>query len=406
MSSWVSANMSNLLPSEVDTIIDLISSLSTTVKVPLELTVSILNVAKTVLVSLDAFDPASILRDTIETFKNSILGAGFYVCDMWDYPVLQLINVIDHGPDSEFNYSGNTFENSFRQDLLDSFDDIYDIRRPTFSGSCAMLVLVVGKGTLDEVDISPDESNFGESFKGFQNAIGQASYGLHQARYRLFWTKAKQVAENQSSDKVAARVNRVQTAFKLFSFLSSSDLDAIELPYDQSSGRSFFEDDDLVINDISYIDDILPVIESVENAYKQSEYPDWKSVRLSDIYPELVELVDIGFDAVLSLFVAGSTILESVVELINSIQAKLDWLDSIIDLIDQLIEDLDDMLNTTGLHALFISSNDGIEGLKTKLENATNVPFDGNGFFAGMTILAGGDATSIIQTLFSPLIES
>jgi hypothetical protein len=44
--------------------------------------------------------------------------------------------------------------------------------------------------------------------------------------------------------------------------------------------------------------------------------------------------------------------------------------------------------------------------LKTKLENATNVPFEGNGFFAGISILAGGDATSIIQTLFSPLIES
>jgi hypothetical protein len=408
MASWVSANMSNLLPGEVDTIIDLISSLSTTVQIPLELTISILNVAKTVLVSLDAFDPATILRDTIEAFKNDILGAGFYICDMWDYSILQLVSVVDsdHGPDSGFNYNGNTFEDSFRQDLLDSFEDENDLRKPTFTGKCAMLVLVIGRGTLDEIGIDPDESNFGETFKGFQNAIGQASYGLQQSRYRLFWLKAKQVAENQPSDKVAARVNRVQTAFKLFSFLSNEDLDGVETPFDQSSGRSFFEDDDLTINDISYKDDILPVIESVENAYKQSEYPDWRSVRLIDIYPELVELVDIGFDAVLSLFVASSTILESVVELINSIQAKLDWLDSIISLIDQLIEDLDDMLNTTGLHALFVSSNNGISDLKTKLENATNVPFDGNGFFAGMSILAGGDATTVLQTLFSPLIES
>jgi hypothetical protein len=396
--------MSNLLPSEVSSIIDLISSLSTTVRVPLELTVSILNVAKTVLTSLDAFDPAVILRSAIESFKSDVLGAGFYICDMWDYPALQLANISDHGPDSEFNYDGNTFEESFLQALTDSFDDQYDFRRPTFTSNCAMLVLVVGKGTLDELDISPDESNFGESFKGFQNAIGQASYGLHQARYNLFWSKARQVAENQSSDKVASRVSRVQQTRKLFSYLINDDLDSIEVPFDQTSGRSFFED--LEIEDISWNNDIIPIIESIESAYVQSEYPDWKTVRLSDVYPELVELIDIGFDAVLSLFVAGSTIQEAVVELINAIQAKLDWLDSIIDLIDQLIADLDDMLNTTGLHALFVSSSNGIADLKTKLENATNVPFEGNGFFAGMSILAGGDATSIIQTLFSPLIES
>jgi len=74
-------------------------------------------------------------------------------------------------------------------------------------------------------------------------------------------------------------------------------------------------------------------------------------------------------------------------------------------IIDQILEDLDLLLNLTGMHAIYVQSSNGIADLRRKLLNADNVPRDGRGFYSGVTILAGGPFVPVFNTLFAAVGE-
>lgn len=400
MAKWTSASLSNLLPGAVETIFDAIDALVTVVKTPLDAVKSALNLASVFLVSLNPFDFISALKLLVDDFRKNILGGGYYLLDMWDYPAKQLMPST-YSPDSTFDalrLSGDTFQSSFQADLLASFDDLDDTSRPQFTGKCAILIIVAGRGTIDDIGIMPEEDNVGRAWRGLDAAINHAGNKVRDIRIRAAMAQIRLAAESQPQDKVAQRVERTQRAFRLLSFMSTDDLDLIPTPMDPATGESFFENTDPT--SLSWEDEVAPILETIETFFEPHEYPDWERATLYEIYPDLAVILDVVFDAVLDLLGEGGTILKAIKDLINAIQAKLDELDRIIELIDELEEQIEALLNATGFHVLYVTSDNGIADLKSKIQSATDLPFTSTGFYAGMAIMVGGGDVPAFDTIF------
>lgn len=395
-----------MLPGAVDEIFTAIDSIVSVASIPLEAVKTILNTSSTFLVSLDPFDFLSVVKSLIESFRNDILSTGFFMLDMWDYPVKQLAPR-SYGPGNTYSsprLSGDTFESSFLSDLLSAFDDELDTNRPQFSGSVTAMIIVTGRGTIDDLNLLPEEDHVGYAWKNLDTSIRNAGNKIRNIRLNAQMSVIKQAAEYQPSDKVATRIFRAQRAFRLMSFMSQEDMDLIPIPMDPETGDSFFENKSPAL--INWEEEVVPILETVEDFYLSSEYPDWQSATLKDIYPDLVVILDTVFDPILDLFSSGGTILQSIKDLVTAIQAKLDELDRLIELITSLEAELEDFLNATGMHVLFVSTNNGITDLKSKISSALSVPFTGNNFYAGMTLLVGGPGSSVFNTLFSPIADT
>jgi len=407
MAQWVSANLAMLLPPGTQTILDTIDSLLSVVKAPLDLMVTILDTAKNLVLAFSLFDFIPELRGLIEDFKAKILGSGFFVCPMWDYPVRQLTRAVNSpnyvGPDDTFGMidkSGHEFKTSFLKDLLSSFDDERDPNRPQFTGPCAMLVLVRAARTPEQLGISSGEDNLGDAWGGLGSALGEASKAVRTIRFRAALAMIKEAAQHQSKDYVQGRVERAERAIQLLSFMSDDELDAVPYPENEETGGMFFDD----IEDPSELDwsaDCVPVLESLEAQYQPSAYPDWSRITLRDINPNLVSLVDYVFDPIIDLLQSGITLKQKLIDLIDAIKSKIEYLQSIIDSIQVIIDEIERLLNATGFHALYVTSSIGTVDLRIQAVDAEGPSIEGPFFYAGMTLLAGSDAKVIFDTLFA-----
>lgn len=402
MAQWVTARLSDLLPSEVQSALDLIDSLLGVISVPLSATSDLLSAAETFLLGLPIINPVELLRLAAESIKEQFLASGLYVCNMWDYPTRQLVHTTT-GPNATFGrYStrGTDFRGTFIRDLSLSFDDQNDFNRPQFTGTVAMLVLVVGEASLENLGISMEEDNFGEGFSGIRHDIGAAAAELVRKRWQSVFFKLRQAAENQEEGFVTTRYEKVEYAHRLFNQLEQEQIDAIPAPFNANTGEGFYED--TIATDISW-EDSLELIDTIEGQFEPPVYPNWDRKALVDLHPDLVSIVDSIFDPVIDLLEVGSTIKDAIISMIRAIKLKLDELQSLIDRIDEVLEKILNLLNMTGFSALYVSSNSGVTDLRTKLLQAENVPFDGNGFYSGMAILAGAANASIFKTLFAPV---
>jgi len=406
MAEWKSANLAALLPPGTETIIDTIEGLVTVVKTPLDIVSAILNTAKSLVLSFSLFDFLGTLGDLIEDWKDDFLGSGFFVCAMWDYPVRQLLGGVgtsrDYGPDSTFekiNLDGHEFETSFLADLDSSFDDTKDPYRPQFQSSCSILVLVRAGSSPEDIGITPEEDNAGDVWGGQDSTIGNSGKQVRRVRMLAMLAKLKEAAQGSPVDRVQVRVDRVEQAIQMFGQMTEDEIDALAYPEDEDDGSLYFENK--LSTELDWRDDVTPFLESMEGQYYPSTYPDWSRVALADLHPDLVRLANELFDPIVELLQGGSTLKQQLIDMIDAIQAKVDYLQDIIDKIDGLIEDLERLLNATGYHALYISTSKGISDLRAKLRTATNVPFEGKFFYSGMAILAGSDAKTAFDALFA-----
>jgi len=406
MAEWKSANLAALLPPGTETILDTIEGLVTVVSVPLEIITTILDTAKSLIVSFSLFDFLSILSDLIEEWKESFLGSGFFICDMWDYPVRQLLTptTTDYGPDQTFdklNLSGHVFEDSFLAALSGSIDDTKDPFRPQFAADCSMIILVRAGSTPEALGLEAGEDSAGDSFAGMSESIGTAAKAIRTVRMRSMLAKLKEAAQASSSDRVQVRVERVEQALQMFGQMSDDEIDAVLFPEDEDTGVLFFEDK--TATELDWLEDITPILESIEGQYEPTSYPDWTRIALRDIHPDLVRLADELFDPVIDLLQTGSDLKQQLVDFIDAIKAKVDYLQDLVDTIDEIVDDIERLINATGFHALYVSSSTGVDGLISKAQNAENVPFDGNNFYSGITIVAGSDTKAVFDALFGPI---
>jgi hypothetical protein len=409
MADWVEANLTDLFP--VDSIVTTLRTVLDVVRAPLLLVKIPLQTAATILIALDSiFPPFQALIDEIEEFKNDLLSTGLYMLDMWAYPVKQLQRT-SFGPEitvANLELNGQDFSESFLADVISSFDDEADNQRPLFNGDVAMFIIVAGTGSLPNFQISVEEDNYGDGFSGLQDQIGGAGKAIKNVLWRYAWVQMARLAnlqqnlEGEATSVVQTRVERVKRAERLYSQMDTEQVDALPVPVNTETGESFFTDSSLEL--LSWEDDVLPIIESVEERFLSPTYPDWQNVTMRDIHPQIVEVVDAIFDPVIELLRIPGNIIKQLLKIVAAIQEKIDQLEKLIDEIDRILEEVEQFLKMAGFAAIFVNSTEGTEGLKQKLLAAGNVPFEeGPGFFSGMALLAGGPPLSAFRLLFTPI---
>jgi hypothetical protein len=411
MAQWVEVNLSAILPAPLDpnnpaSLFAVIKTTLELARIPINISLTALNIAKTFLMALPTIDPVKILRGMIEKFKTDFMGSGFYLCDMWDYPIKQLA-IKGHGPTSTFGYidiTGGKFHDTFVTDLAVSFDDIPDTNRPQFSGSCGMIVIVLGSAHIDDLRLFAEEGSLGETWAGLAQDIRGTALAVNEIRYRAAFAKILAAAElNQFQEKTASRMFRAQNAFRLFSQMSKEERAILHIPTNSVTGERFFEDQDP--KDIDWDRDIAPMMDEIESFVLVPKYPDWTRTTLKEIFPELVVVVDTLLDSVLDLLQAGTNIVEEIINIINVITSKLEEFDAVIAMIDQFVEMIEQFLDTTGFYGIWLTTGNGVSDLKKQLLESTGGPITTSGFFSGMAILAGGDAMKPLEMLFSPIVS-
>ena len=122
---WRSANLSAIIPDGVEKLIDTIRALLNVVKAPLEITSTVLDIGKSLLVTIN-IDFLGALKTAVIEFERSIKATSIHSLSMWDYPARQLYmassgNTSDYGPTNTYNrinLKGQTFEQSFLRELV------------------------------------------------------------------------------------------------------------------------------------------------------------------------------------------------------------------------------------------------------------------------------------------------
>jgi len=383
-SYWKPANLSAVIPSDLGVIIDTTQTVVGTVAIVLDTLSSAISAIKAFLIAFPVFDWASLLIRLVEEFRTNFLATGFYMCNMWDYPMRMY-----------YMPSDDTFETSFEADLIASMTDSADPNRPQFTGEVAMLVMILGAPGLPDMSLL-----------------------LKMAKDAFSWWKELQfayesVTRTYGEESIVALEIAVKNGEILISDNPSEQTQQV-LTIERSlqQCRDFIESGD-------FINTIIPAIPSLpttpeylkqflnvvsENS-KMSAYPSWQAASLRIILPPLVDVVDQALEPVIDMLRAGKNVVDTVTDLIDALDSKVQQLQRLLESIDTYIQLLDNLIAATGFYAIFVTAPDGIDGLTRELRAATNKPFADleHGVFSGFSLVAGGPGVTAFKNLFGPI---
>ncbi len=382
MAEWKQANMAGFLPEDFHTLISTTQSVMGVVSTVLGVLRGALNAVSSLLVAIPPYDFASALIALVDEFKSSFLGTGFYMANMWDYPVRQY-------------YKGaGTFVTTFESDLISSFTDTSDPNRPTFTGPVALFVLVAGAPALLNMRAVLDNA--------------KAAFA--------WWTELSAVVARFTRKVSEAEIAELEAAVKRGDIKVSTNpsvqtLHAKKLHAAVANTRDFVSDADfleLILPNIPQLPatpaEVQAFVDKMNLATQTSTYPDWQSASLRTIIPPLVSVFDQALEPLLDGLRAGRDILRALESLVATIDAKVTYLENAASKIEEYVRLLDNLLAATGFYAIFLTSPSGIGGLVQQLRDSTEKPFgDLEGYYSGFAVLAGGPGATPFQALFQPI---
>lgn len=152
---WQSFNLQDMVPDPIITLANGVSSVIGPLKTILGLIKSILNLAKVLLI-----DTSNALKPLLEALQRAIseyidnLGAtGLYLLPIYPSSRYQDPNMTAKTAFGKYLASVGGGSAQFKKRIIDSFDDIYDSKRPQFTDSAAVgaVVLAVDSGNIVDV---------------------------------------------------------------------------------------------------------------------------------------------------------------------------------------------------------------------------------------------------------------
>jgi len=387
MANWQQANLSAIVPSELNSLISTAETTVSTVGAVLDAIKAAIDVIKSFLIPIPNFDFASALIIAVEKFREDFLGTGFYSANMWDFPLRQYYRS---------GIAGENFVTSFEDELVSSFADSQDPNVPPFNSSAAMLVLVGGAPgtTLLEPIVEGISLAFSwwAELKAVDDSLKKLNVELEikNAVEAIIAGDIKGEGNDSQRSLLLQKLNRALRDLR--ERISPEDLQEII-------------DAGLIPNTGSSVLEIENFIAAVNTSVGTSAYPDWQQISLRQIVPPIPDVVDQVFDPLIAALQTGRNILETVESIVEALEAKIDSLNSVIDRIEEYLSLLDALINATGLFALWVETSDGVSGLASELRAAGNKPFDNldNGFYFGVALVAGSAGLTPFTNLFKPL---
>ena len=147
--------------------------------------------------------------------------------------------------------------------------------------------------------------------------------------------------------------------------------------------------------------DVEDLITYVNTNVASSTYPDWESVTLRKILPPVVDIVDVVLEPLIGTLQSGTDTLKAIQELIALVEIKIAQLQAINARMATYLSQFVNLISMTGLYTLWVTSSTGVVPLASSLLDATSTPFGtSNGFYYGVTLLAGGAGLAPFENLF------
>lgn len=387
MSNWIQAKTSAFIPSSLNSVISTAQTVATTASTILGVVKGAIDFLKTFLIAFPAFDWASALAIAIEQFKNDFLATGFYMLNMWDYPLVQ------------YNRSGGvvigeSFESSFEADVTDAFFDEADPNRPPFSGNVAALILIGAAPSIDAVtniiQIQKDAFTWWTEIKSVYDRLNKVNFEL----------QVKAVCDAIKNGEIKFSKNPSEQTIQLLSLnlalqqvIQDIEPDAFEQnikPYAPTINSTPKE--------------ILHFVGVVQEQVANPPYPNFEQTSLRTIILPLPQVFNDALDPLLAALATGRSITDTINALLDSLTLKIEALDNIVQSINGILSQLDNLLNDTSLLALYVTSSNGLSGLATEIANAKNKPLVGTtGYYSGIVLIGGGPGLTPFKNLFGPI---
>jgi hypothetical protein len=394
MSSWKSANLGSVIPSQLIGRVDPATEAVSTILTALNVVNDGLSIAKNFISNFGGFDFVAELAVLVNNFRNDFMQSGIYYLGVWDAGLDDMIfdsvqdalvgsqpddvyaaklsqyfqaryisgatNVTDLSiPVASSGKIGNSW-GKFIGRIANSFTDAGDTQRPVFTGSTAAVVLMAGAPSLAE----------------FSQLIGQV---------RLLFPNTQEL-NNIAGSILRASVQGLGPIWAYPEVWPASLLNDTKLipPHRKAS--------------------LLPL---------QSTPPDWRTYRFSDIdfLSGMFQLVNNVLTAITAALKVGANSKIALLTLINAISAKIQKLQALVTQIDTLLTSIGQILGATGIYALYVSSGQGTAGIVAAIQgaDASQVPFatktsSGTGqdaFLTGVVLLAGGPQIQPFEKFFS-----
>ncbi len=458
MAEWKSANLGALFPPEVSAMASSASSVVSAVSPILDLVKSGLEVARLVLSDLTViWNPADALATALEDFIQDFRATGIYYLPVLDKGLedvakLQInfrddARLFDGLPISEeedfddnssihkqerirkayrayfFNRylggsTGNSF-NRFKRRIISSFDDAGDYERPVFAGDVAGVVLCVGAPSFAEylnvlvqlADLFTNINEIKQLTRRLSNIMGEGM--LDTFDHGGDKVKKEMEGSNPFSLEIGRPVRKNAVFVYYDDGILTPELVAVDDGQGGFVGRNGYTasgtvtyDEDAEITGLTIStdphDDQKVTVEYIPQRL-YSIPPDWTTINLDRLFPIIFEIADQYLLPLVNALRAGANIDDSMGFIIDAIERKVNELDEIVTTLSELIDVFDNIIGATGIYSIYVSSNSGIEGWKTELQNAANEPpfneFDY--FVGGIVLLAGGPQLTAFDNFFS-----
>lgn len=389
MADWEDANLAAFVPSELTSVITAAGTTASAASGVINVIRGAIEAAKIFLIAFPPFDFLGALATQVEQFKEDFLASGLQALVLWDYPVTQFNRLGGAG-----SIAGEEFVVSFEQDVINAFNDELDPNRPPVSGQIGALLLVGAVPGLSGM-----------------LTLAQEVEGAFS-----WWDEISKVVDQLRRVDVESRVREVEDAIKNGDIKvdknpSRATIFLLTLATAMQEAKNFIEPEAFETNiepltpsASSTLQEIQQFIDAIDEEVANAPYPNFESISLRKIIPQLQQALDEGLDPLIATLATGRSIVDVVDSLLDAIDAKIAILDNIVSIIDDILSQLDALLALTGLNALFVEGN-SISDITSQIQAAGNKPLGGTteAFYTGLVVVGSGANFTAFRNLFAPI---
>ena len=373
--SWEQKTLADLLPGEIDSLVSSAAGVASTVG-------SILGTIGDIVTDLSIFVVDYI--DPIEAATAAFIqSVDDFVADLKSTGVFML--VVPHAPQRALFGRGT---DAFIERVQESFYDIGDPNRPQLSSAALIGGVVVMVGD--------------PSFDGLKTPLQKLGnvFGLQEWKDLLrILTAPPPVSATLTQNVFVSHLKQDISVSTVEGFLPNNgtiQIDSEFIEYDSAdANENKFKG---VLVSAKHLNGALVIPAAMSY---QAEPPDWRAAKVVDIFPPFGVLMN-SIEKFTKQIASSPKASDVVAEFGQLLSDKADALSNAAIQLDNALTTLKSDFDSTGLHLLKIP--EGIGGNQRfidELANSENKPaFSTDAFTAGVVILGGAGAYSVLETFF------
>jgi len=399
MAEWKQANLGAMLPPEFKDAIGVADAALSTLAPLLTVLGESIGVLASVAeaISVDAFDVASALNQALAVFLEDLKKTGIYYLPVFDgglddYMRIQANFPAKPNPDpagfgfvppENWTHHLNTFGSDDQLAAKEKSEFAEKFQRQFFSRFAEVVNVVDSKDPLKRIDVLEVPST-GGGVDRFVMRIRTSLDDLGDQNRPTFDTHVSAVVFLIAAPNVTDYYNIMLKLADVFGNMVDTQKIIARL------GR--------IIDQKSWTNP------RVDPNFHYSIPPDWSNISFEKLFPLIFSGVDNILKPMAEAMRTGASIAEAIAFLAQTIQKKIATLNRQIEDLNNLVSILDTVLAATGIYALFIDTQEGVQGFSKALKEAALPPelktLNTIDALVGGFVLLGGSSLAVPMDVF------